>query len=82
MLSGAFQICQDALQMGSRVEVFFGVVGNDSMKISANVRVSDGSENVIDDIVGAKIEFRFFEKLNRVRNQTTFRHTKEVIQRF
>ena len=71
---------QHRFEVWRRVEVLGRVFGNNPVKVSRNVCISNRTQNVLDRIVGAKVNFIVLEELNRIGNQAALRHTKQVIQ--
>jgi hypothetical protein len=80
--SRILQIRQDALQMWRWVQVPCRVVGNNSVKVARDVSIPNHAKNISNHVIGAKVNVSIFEELNGIRNQTTFRHAKEIIQGF
>jgi hypothetical protein len=66
--------------MGSGVKVQSRVVCHDTMKVTRNMCITDRTQYVCYGIGRAVIDLVVFEELDRICNQTTFGHAKQIIQ--
>ena len=77
-----FETLQHVLQMRGRIKVGFGILRHETMKLSGQVRVGHSLEHIRDYVLGTVGNVAVLEELDRVGNETTFGHAKDIIQRF